>query len=162
MLGLSSGGAPQFAVTVRKTVWLIFCAAALLALALPTATLLHQRWLSLQATATVWPARPQVGAVTHLIVSLANTSDQASVEGPWAEVVARWNMPAMAMVTRQARLQGAQDAQGTFVIPLQLDMAGTWSVHVMLLTPGRPTWYGTVNLVASPSTGAASPSAAAT
>ena len=77
-------------------------------------------------------------------------------------MVASWNMPDMAMVTQQARLDGTQDATGTFVIPLHLDMAGTWSVHVMLQTPGRPTWYGTVNLVALPSTGTTSPLAAAT
>ena len=44
MLGLSPGGTPGFAVSVRKPVWIIFCAALLLALALPTATVLHQRW----------------------------------------------------------------------------------------------------------------------
>ncbi len=151
---------PRLIFSVRKTIWLIFCAALVLALALPLATLVHQRWVTLQAHATVWPAQPQVGATTHLIVSFADTTDQAAVGGPWAQLVATWTMPAMEMGAHQARVQGAQNGNGTFVVPLQLDMAGRWSVQVSLQTPGRPPWHGTVIIIALP--GTVSPAAAAT
>ncbi|MGO8947462.1 MAG: FixH family protein [Ktedonobacterales bacterium] len=135
---------------MRKTVWLIFSAALVLALALPVATVVQQRWSTLQARATVWPAHPKVGTTVHLIVSLADSNDQAAVGGPWAQLVATWNMPEMEMETHQATLQGTQSSTGTFVVPLQLDMAGRWSVQVILQTPGRPTWRGTVDIIALP------------
>jgi YtkA-like len=151
---------PRSAFSVRKTIWLIFAGALVLALALPVATVVHQRWLTLQAHAAVWPAQPQVGATAHLIVSLADTNDQAAVGGPWAKLVATWTMPTMEMGTHQVTLQGAQNGNGTFMVPLQLDMAGRWSVQVRLETPGRPTWYGIIIIIALP--GTATPSAAAT
>ena len=155
-----SSGVPRSPFSVRKTIWLLFCAALVLALALPLATVVHQRWVTLQAHATVWPAQPQVGATAHLIVSFADSNDQAAVGGPWARLVASWAMPTMAMGTHQATLPGAENGNGTFVVPLQLDMAGRWSVQVSLQTPGRPTWYGTVTIIALPAT--ATPSAVAT
>ncbi len=147
-----SPGHLRSAFSVRKTIWLIFAGALVLALALPVATVVHQRWLTLQAHAAVWPAQPQVGGTAHLIVSLADTTDQAAVGGPWAELVATWTMPTMEMGAHEVTLQGAQSGNGTFVVPLQLDMAGRWSVQVRLETPGRPTWYGTVYIIALPST----------
>jgi hypothetical protein len=133
-------------LAVRKAVWLIFCASLVLALAVPLATVAHQRWLTLQVRATVWPAHPQVGGATHLIISLADSADQAAVGGPWAQLVAAWSMPEMAMGAQQAILQGAANG-GTFVIPLRLTMAGRWSVQVTLQTPGRPTWHGKVTIL---------------
>ncbi len=151
-MGSISPADARFALSVRKTIWLIFCGALLLALAVPVATVLHQRWLTLQAHATVWPSQPQVGATAHLIVSLADTNDKAAVGGPWAQLLATWDMPEMAMSSHQATLQGTRNRQGTFIVPLQLTMAGRWSVRVSLQTPGRPTWYGTLNIVVSPGT----------
>ena len=144
------------AVSVRKTIWLILCGALVLALALPVATVLHQRWLTLQAHATVWPAQPQVGGAAHLIVSLTDANDQAAVGGPWSQLVATWTMPAMEMGAHHIEVQGTQNGDGTFVVPLLLDMAGRWSVQVSLQTPGRPTWNGTLDVLVSP--GRATPS----
>jgi hypothetical protein len=58
-------------------------------------------------------------------------------------------MPEMAMGTQQAILQGTAGGDGTFVIPLQLTMAGRWSVQVTLQTPGRPIWHGKVTILVS-------------
>jgi YtkA-like len=151
---------PRSPLFVRKAVWLIFCASLVLALAVPFATITHAKWLTLQARATVWPAHPQVGSAAHLIVSLADTTDQAAVGGPWAELTALWTMPEMAMGSQQATMQGAANGNGTFVVPLQLTMAGRWSVAVTLQTPGRPTWHGRLIITVSP--GDAAPSVAVT
>jgi hypothetical protein len=141
---------PRSPLSVRKAVWLIFCASLVLALAVPFGTVAHQQWLTLQVRATVWPAHPQVGGATHLIISLADTTDQAAVGGPWAQLVAAWSMPEMAMGSQQATLRGTKGSDGTFVVPLQLTMAGRWSVAVTLQTPGRPTWHGRLTVTVSP------------
>jgi YtkA-like len=151
---------PRSPLSVRKAVWVFFCASLVLALAVPLATVAHEQWLTLQARAMVWPAHPQVGRGAHLVVSLVDTTDQAAVGGPWAELVAIWTMPEMAMGSQQATLQGAKGGDGTFVVPLQLTMPGRWSVAVTLQTPGRPTWHGRVTIVVSP--GDPAPSVAVT
>ena len=150
-MGSASHRDAQPTFYVRKAVWLIFCGAIALTLALPIATAVHQRWLTLQAHAMVWPAQPQAGAPAHLIVSLSDATDQAAVGGPWANVMASWNMPEMEMGNYQTKIAGSQDGQGTFIIPLQLNMAGRWSVQVTLQTPGRPNWYSRLDIIVLPS-----------
>jgi YtkA-like len=156
----ASRGDLRSALSVRKTIWLMFAASLVLALAVPVVTVAHEQWLTLQARASVWPDHPQVGSTAHLIVSLADTRDQAAVGGPWAELVAAWSMPEMAMGTERATLQGAANGDGSFEVPLQLTMAGRWSIQVTLQTPGRPTWHGSVTIIVSP--GNAEPSVAVT
>jgi hypothetical protein len=52
-------------------------------------------------------------------------------------------MVAMRMGARRATVAGppaTAHEQGSFAVPLHLDMAGGWTARVSLSTPGRPGW----------------------
>lgn len=140
------------AVSVRKAVWLIFIGAVVLALAMPVAVTLQQSTAALEVSVSIWPAHPRAGEAAHLVVSLAQANDRAAARGPWAQLVATWDMTAMEMGTQHAIAQGAQNDNGVLTVPLQLTMSGFWLVHATFQTPGRPTWYGTVQVMVAPST----------
>jgi hypothetical protein len=136
----------------RKTVWLIFVAAMVFALALPVAITIQQSTASLAAHVSIWPAHPRAGETARLVVSLAQADDRAAARGPWAQLIATWDMTAMEMGAQQATAQGAQNDDGVLTVPLQLTMPGSWLVHATLQTPGRPAWHGTIEVIVSPAT----------
>jgi hypothetical protein len=140
------------AVGVRKAVWLIFIGAVVLSLAMPVAVTIQQSTAALEVRVSVWPAHPQAGEAAHLVVSLVQSNDRAAARGPWAQLVATWDMTAMRMGTQQAVVQGAQNDNGELTVPLQLTMSGFWLVHATFQTPGRPTWHGTVQVMVAPAT----------
>jgi hypothetical protein len=139
-------------VGVRKTVWLIFIGAILLSLALPVAVTIQQSTAALEVRMSVWPAHPQAGEAAHLVVSLVQANDRAAARGPWAQLVASWDMTAMEMGTQHAIVEGAQNDNGVLTVPLQLTMSGFWLVHATIQTPGRPTWHGIVQVMVAPAT----------
>jgi hypothetical protein len=140
------------AVGVRKAVWLIFIGAILVSLALPVAITMRQSTAALKVRVSIWPAHPQAGEAAHLVFSLVQANDRAAARGPWAQLVASWDMTAMQMGTQQAVVQGALDDDGTLTVPLHLTMSGFWLVHATFQTPGRPTWHGTVQVIVGPAT----------
>jgi hypothetical protein len=143
------------AVGVRKAVWLIFIGAVVLSLAMPVAVTMQQSTAALEVRVSIWPAHPQAGEAAHLVVSLVQANDRAAARGPWAQLVATWDMTTMDMGTQQAIVQGAQNDNGELTVPLQLTMSGFWLVHATFQTPGRPTWHGTVQVVVAPATATA-------
>jgi hypothetical protein len=147
------------AVGVRKAVWLIFIGAVVLSLAMPVAVTIQQSTAALQVRVSIWPAHPQAGEAAHLVVSLVQANDRAAARGPWAQLVATWDMTTMDMGTQHAIIQGAQNDNGEFTVPLQLTMSGFWLVHTTFQTPARPTWHGTVQVMVSPATALNSSSA---
>ncbi|MGO8950187.1 MAG: hypothetical protein ACLQUY_21525 [Ktedonobacterales bacterium] len=138
------------AASARKGVWLIFMGAIVVAMALPIATTLRQSSTTLEAQVSVWPAHPRAGQDARLVISLVQVTDRAAARGPWAQLVATWDMATMDMGTQRAAVQGAQDDNGIFTVPLHLDMAGPWWIHATLQTPGRPAWHGAVEIMVAP------------
>jgi hypothetical protein len=138
------------ASSVRKAVWLIFIGAVVLALAVPVTVTLQQSTAALEVRVSIWPAHPRAGEAVHLVVSLVQVSDRAAARGPWAQLVATWDMTTMDMGTQQVVVQGALGDNGTFTVPLHLTMSGFWQVHATFQTPGRPTWHGTVQVMVAP------------
>lgn len=136
--------------SARKAVWLIFIGALVVAMALPIATTLHQGSTTLQAEVSVWPAHPRADQRAHLIISLVQTTDRAAAGGPWAQLVATWDMATMKMGTQRVAVQGREDDNGIFTVPLQLTMAGSWWIHAILETPGRPAWHGAIEIMVAP------------
>jgi hypothetical protein len=140
------------AVSVRKAVWLIFIGAVVLALAMPVAVTMQQSTAALELRVSIWPAHPRAGEAAHLVVSLVQANDRAAARGPWAQLVATWDMTTMDMGTQHAIVQGAQNDNGELTVPLQLTMSGFWLVHATFQTPGRPTWHGMVQVMVAPAT----------
>lgn len=138
------------AVSVRKAVWLIFIGAVVLALAMPVAVTIQQSTAELEVRISIWPAHPQAGEAARLVVTLIQANDRATARGPWAQLVATWDMTTMDMGAQQAVVQGAVGDNGTFTVPLYLTMSGFWQVHATFHTPGRPTWHGTVEVMVAP------------
>jgi hypothetical protein len=139
MADTSTGASPPF-VRVRPIVWVVLAAALLLALAAPIATLWHASTLPLQAQVALWPSAPHAGEAARIVVTVADTTDRTATEGPWARIAAEWDMVQMTMGVRQTVVPGAAPSQGTFTVPLCVDMAGLWWVQVSVSTPGRPVW----------------------
>jgi hypothetical protein len=135
----STGAAPRFA-HVRPIVWVALATALLLALAAPIATLWHASTLPLQARVTLWPSAPHAGEAARIVVTVTDTADRTATAGPWARLSAEWDMVQMTMGMRQTVAPGAAPSQGTFTVPLCVDMAGLWWVHLTVSTPGRPVW----------------------
>jgi len=125
------------------------------AMALPITTTLHQGTTTLQAQVSVWPAHPRADQRAHLIISLVQATDRAAAGGPWAQLVATWDMATMEMGIQRAAVQGREDDNGIFTVPLQLNMAGSWWIHATLQTPGRPAWHGAIEIMVAPDVTAA-------
>lgn len=133
---------PHFGTT-RKGFWLLLIVTLLIAFALPLLSLWHASSSALHARACIWPATPRANASAQLLVVLSDKADHAAVQGTWAQVSAEWDMTNMEMGPDQRTVHGPPHALGNigaFEVPLRLDMAGPWSVHVTLRTPGRPAW----------------------
>ena len=146
-------------IVVRKAIWLLFLGAIVVALAIPIATTVRQSTIRLEVKVSTWPAHPRVGQTVYFTVSMVQVSDRATAGGPWAQLVASWDMAAMQMGIHQTTAQGTGGDTGQFTVPLQLGMAGSWWIQATLRTPGRPTWHGSAGILVSPAvppTGAAS------
>jgi hypothetical protein len=115
----------------------------------------------LRAQACVWPSVPRADSVTYLVVALPDATDRTAVAGPWAQVSVSWDMPSMPMgkhpVVAHGSPNGASGAP-VFAIPLQLDMAGPWSIRATLRTPGRPAWQSSMRIAVLPPLAGTSPS----
>ena len=148
---------------VRRIYWMLLVGALLAAIAAPTVTLWRAASSALAAHACIWPPAPQAGTTAQLIVALSDPMDRAAVHGPWAQVVAEWDMVNMRMGTRQIAVPGPSGHADTVTLPLRLDMAGPWWVQVALRTPGRPVWHARLQVAVQPpgATAAASPAQAA-
>jgi hypothetical protein len=144
---------------VRGVFWALLAGALLLALALPVASLWRAASSALDVRACVWPAAPRLGAPARLVVVLPDAADRAAVHGPWARLVAEWDMAAMSMGARRATISGplaTAREPAAFAVPLHLDMAGAWAARIVLSTPGRPAWETTLRFtVLAPATAAA-------
>jgi hypothetical protein len=161
MADASNVAAPRF-VRVRPIVWVVLAAALLLALAAPVATLWHASTLPLRAQVSLWPRAPHAGEAARIVVTVADTADRTATEGPWARIGAEWDMVQMTMGLRQTVVPGTAPSQGTFTVPLCVDMAGLWWVHVSVSTPGRPVWQTRLRFsVLPPATSASEPGATA-
>ncbi|MFI5272251.1 MAG: hypothetical protein ACHQ4H_04360 [Ktedonobacterales bacterium] len=145
----SSNGRRTFA-QVRRVYWLVLAGALLLALLLPAATLWHAATSTLQARACVVPAMPRAGQAAWIVVAPTNATDRTAVDGPWAQVITRWDMVTMQMGPLHQRIPGSRANDGAFAIPLQLNMAGQWWAQIALSTPGRPSWQQTVEFSVLP------------
>ena len=157
MAGASNLAAPRF-MGVRPIVWVVLAAALLLALAAPIATLWHASTLPLRAQVSLWPRAPHAGEAARIVVTVADTADRTATEGPWARIGAEWDMVQMTMGLRQTVVPGTAPSQGTFTVPLCVDMAGLWWVHVSVSTPGRPVWQTRLRFsVLPPATSASEP-----
>jgi hypothetical protein len=147
---------------VRRVFWALLAASLLLALAVPLTYLWRETSAALVARACVLPSTPRLGAPAQVLVTLPNASDRAAVQGPWARVVAEWDMVTMSMGARRTAVAGppasAHDPT-IFAVPLHLDMAGLWSARITLTTPGRPTWQTAVQFSVAPAGASAQPSA---
>jgi hypothetical protein len=113
---------------------------------------IQQSTAALEVRVSIWPEHPQAGEAVHLVVALVQANDRAAARGPWAQLIATWDMAAMEMGAQQAKVQGAQNDNGVLIVPLQLTMSGFWLVHATFQTPGRPTWHGTVQVMVEPAT----------
>jgi hypothetical protein len=150
--------------TVRRSIWVLLAAALLIALLAPALTLWHAAQSALAARACVWPATPSVNQPTELRIVLPNGADREAVHGPWARAIADWDMVTMSMGRQEAATSGDSSANGAFVLPLRLTMAGSWWVQVALRTPGRPEWRAALQVRVLPpggGTSAGGPAAAA-
>ena len=157
MADASNVAAPRF-VRVRPIVWVVLVAALLLALAAPLATLWHASTLPLQARVSLWPSAPHAGEVARIVVAVKDTTDRTATEGPWARIAAEWDMVQMTMGLHQTVVPDTAPSQGTFTVPLCVDMAGLWWVHVTVSTPGRPVWQTRLRFsVLPPAPGASEP-----
>jgi hypothetical protein len=148
--------------TVRHFVWVLLAAALVVALVVallaPALTHWHAAQSSLAARACVWPAAPSVNRPIELRVVLPNGADREAVHGPWAHVIADWDMVTLSMGSQEVATAGDSGVDAAFVLPLRVTMAGSWWVQVALRTPGRPEWRAALHvheLAASGSTGAA-------
>jgi hypothetical protein len=139
----------------------VLVASLLLSLAVPVSRLWQVTTSHLVASVALVPAQPHIGEPVHLVVTLPSEADRAAIHGPWAKLVASWDMAAMSMGAHQVALSGPEpnaSSPRSFAVPLTLDMAGQWVAHLSLTTPGRPTWQSSLRfdvLSASPATGSA-------
>lgn len=129
---------------VRRSIWGILLAAVLVAVAIPVTNLWHASSVALHAHIYLSPAAPRAGEPAQIVVVLANPTDRAAVQGPWAKAVARWDMLSMTMGARQRAVPGTAATEEVFTIPLCLDMAGPWWAHIVIQTPGRPEWHSSL------------------
>jgi hypothetical protein len=134
-------------------VWLFLIGSLLVALSLPLLTLWYAAHSPLTAQVCLWPPSPQAHETVRLVVSVPNATDRDAVAGPWAHLHVAWNMVTMPMDTRPLDLAGTAEQEGTFSVPLQMDMAGTWLVELTLQTPGRPAWQTQVEFTVASSGG---------
>jgi hypothetical protein len=144
---------PRQSGQVRRVFWALLAVSLLLAVALPIGNLWREASSSLVARACVWPATPRLDAPAQVLVVLPNATDRAAVQGPWARVVAEWNMVTMRMGARRTAVAGPPATThdpGVFALPLRLDMAGLWLARVSLTTPGRPMWQTAVSFSVAP------------
>ncbi len=147
--------------TVRRFVWVLLAAALLIALLAPALTLWHAAQSALAARACVWPAAPSVNQPAELRVMLPTGADREAVHGPWAHVIADWDMVTMSMGHHEVATSGDSGADGAFVLPLRLTMVGSWWVQVALHTPGRPEWRAALQVRVLPAGGGTSSSSQA-
>jgi hypothetical protein len=138
---------------VRRVYWVVLAGALLVALAVPGARLWRAASSALTAQACVWPSSPHAGGTAQLIVSVPEPTDRAAVQGPWAHVVAEWDMVTMTMGTQVLTVPGSSHSAGTFAVPLHLTMAGPWWARITLQTPGRPVWHAQVRFTVLPAAG---------
>lgn len=129
---------------VRRSIWGILLAAMLVTVAIPATNLWHASSVALHARIYLSPAAPHAGEPAQIVVVLANPTDRAAVQGPWAKAVARWNMLSMTMGARQRTVPGAAATAEVFTIPLCLDMAGSWWAQIVIETPARPEWHSSL------------------
>lgn len=136
---------------VRWIVWLFLGGSLLVALSMPLLTLWHAAHSPLTAQVCLWPPSPQTREAVRLVVSVPNATDRDAVAGPWAHLHVAWNMVTMPMDTHPIDLDGTAGQEGTFSVPLQMDMAGPWWVELKLQTPGRPAWQTQVQFTVASS-----------
>jgi hypothetical protein len=147
---------------IRWTVWVFLVSSLLVALSLPLLTLWHASSVPITAQVCLWPPTPQVLEPVQLVVSVPDATDQDAVAGPWAHLHVAWDMVTMPMDTQPLDLAGTAAQAGTFSVPLQVNMPGSWWADLTLQTPGRPDWHTRVHFMVAgsadtPQTTSASP-----
>lgn len=136
---------------VRLIVWVFLVSSLLVALSLPLLTLWHAARAPIRAQVCLWPPTPQVRETVRLVVSLPDATDRDAVAGPWAHLHIAWDMVTMPMDTHPLDLAGTAAQAGTFSVPLQVGMPGSWWADLTLQTPGRPDWHTRVHFTVAPS-----------
>ncbi len=135
---------------VRKGFWALLALTIVAAFALPISVYYTTTTTSLVAHLCLWPTVPAVDTPTRLIILLAPGRDSADTQGPWAQASAQWDMLSMEMGQQRAAVSGADASYGIFVLPLSLQMVGSWRATVRLQTPGRPLWQQSIQFDARP------------
>jgi hypothetical protein len=139
---------------VRRVFWVIFVATILLAFAIPVTTFWRDTTTALRVQASIEPASPVVGEAAHVVISVSDPADRADIQGPAAQIAARWDMLTMTMGTREIALPGPLGHDNALSLPLHLDMAGSWWVQVAVHVPGRPAWQTRLDITVQPSASA--------
>src|SRR5690348_13080652 len=125
---------------VRRVFWIGLVATILLALTIPLVTLWRDTTTALRVRASIEPESPIVGEAAHVVIVVSDAADRADVQGPAAQIAARWDMLTMTMGAREIALPGPLGHSDELSLPLHLDMAGSWWVQVAVQVPGRPAW----------------------
>jgi hypothetical protein len=141
---------------VRPLVWMLLVAVLAVAITVPAVSLRHAASTALAAHAYIWPLAPQAGESAQLVVVLTDPADRAAIQGPWAQLAAKWDMVTMRMGTHQLAAPGPPTHADALAMPLRLDMAGLWWVQVTLRTPGRPVWHTRLQVNVAPPAAVAS------
>ncbi len=140
---------------VRRFCWVVLGSSVVLALLVPALTLWHTASQGLRAQLCVWPVEASVGAPVYVLVVPTDAQDRAALAGPWAHATLTSDMVGMHMDTRPVLASGRPGGASAFSVPVRMDMAGEWQIHVTVQTPGRPDWNTSLRLVVSAGTGAA-------
>jgi hypothetical protein len=130
---------------IRWIVWVFLVSSLLVALSLPLLTLWHAASVPITAQVCLWPPTPQARETLRLVVSVPDATDRDAVAGPWAHLHVAWDMVTMSMDTQPLDLAGTAAQAGTFSVPLQVNMPGSWWADLTLQTPGRPDWHTRVH-----------------
>ena len=147
-----SSALPRFG-HVRLIVWMFLVGSLLVALSMPLLTLWHAAVSPITVQVCLWPPTPQARETVRLVVLVPNATDRDAVAGPWAHLHIEWDMVTMPMATHPLDLAGTAEQDGTFSVPLQMEMAGPWRVELTLQTPGRPAWHAQVEFIVASSAG---------
>jgi hypothetical protein len=125
---------------VRWSIRLLFAFSFLAAMLMPLLTLWHAAHSPIRANVCVSPTDPQTPTTAQVLVTLPNAADRSAVSGPWATLQAVWDMTTMSMGNPPLVVNGTDKHTGTFIVPLRVNMPGSWWVTLTLHTPGRPLW----------------------
>jgi hypothetical protein len=131
---------------VRSAFWAFLVGAVLLSLVIPAQHVWQAASSALQLRTCVWPTNPQVGQTVRLFVVPRTEDDHRAVAGPWTTFVVTRGMTEMAMDTPPVVRGGQVTDRAALALPLRMDMAGIWWIHLTVQARGRPTWQTNVPL----------------